>query len=342
MSNPGTFLTESFWNMHPDCQCVYPRRKQANHVAALIVCMIASTATCLRLPHTVDLACCQSPCIGGYTLAHAACACRYNEAPHLQLLLGPPGIGKTNLLRNLGRCITNELNKSPDWPEGSDGFRESLNSSLGAPIPFVFELVCARISTLQRLVSMPVSSMNQLAKHPWPWVGLKPYSCAAESEALYPFPLLTSPIKAACYACIPLQDLSEHVADQFGSPLMQSVRDQHASLLALLMLMCVVRAIEPAITGLASLVHWLPDELLATLQPQHVARFVHNLFPRTSNISSTQIYAFDEVRLPITTKLLLICASGQTATSLLILWHAHAPRCTTSFILEHFCHPGTM
>lgn len=101
-----------------------------------------------------------------------------------------------------------------------------------------------------------------------------------------------------------LQDLYEHVANQFESQLMQSMGDQPATLLALLMLMGVARAINPTITGLASLVHRLLDELLAILQPEHVAVFVHKHFPRTGNHDSIQIYAFDEVRLPITTMLL--------------------------------------
>ncbi|CAL8467398.1 g6935 [Coccomyxa elongata] len=153
----------------------------------------------------------------------------YSRAAHLQLFLGPPGVGKTTLLRNLGRCIIKELDASPDWLHGSDSFWESLKSSLGAPIPFVFEL-----------------------------------------------------------------DLYEHVANQFEDQLMQSLGGKPATLLALLMLMCVARAIIPNLPGLAALVDRLPDELLAILQPEHVARFVHTHFPHSSNVPSTQIYAFDE------------------------------------------------
>jgi len=112
------------------------------------------------------------------------------------------------------------------------------------------------------------------------------------------------------------QDLYKHVKDEFEDPLMQSMGGEPATLLALLMLMCVVRAIDPKITGLAALVDQLPNELLAILQPVHVARFVHKHFPRADSTDSMQVYAFDEVRMPITTMLLLICASGQTVSFL--------------------------
>ncbi len=118
--------------------------------------------------HTLDLVCCQSSCTGCYTLAHAAC--RYERAPHLQLFLGPPGIGKTTLLRKLAPCIMDELDANPCWLHGSGEFRAALRSSLGAPIPFVFDLVCVGISTLQRLAVMPSSSLDQLQSmlgHGW-------------------------------------------------------------------------------------------------------------------------------------------------------------------------------
>ena len=178
---------------------------------------------------------------------------------------------------------------------------------------------CVGISNLQRLASMPVWSLDQLAKHAWPWVGLQPYPCAAQSVA-FQYPLLHSggPTKRPAVHVL-LQDLFKHVKDEFEDPLMQSLGGKPALLLALLMLMCVVRVIDPDIKGLAALVEVLPDELLAILQPVHVARFVHKHFPRAHNADSTdstQIYAFDEVRMLIATMLLLICASGQTASSL--------------------------
>ncbi|BDA45948.1 hypothetical protein COCOBI_08-0400 [Coccomyxa sp. Obi] len=155
----------------------------------------------------------------------------YCRAPHLQLFLGPPGVGKTTLLCKLGQCIVQQLKADPNWLKNSPGFRQSLESSMGAPIPFVFKL-----------------------------------------------------------------DLYDDVANEFQcNELMQSVGGRPGTLLALLMLMCVARAINhPDVSGLASLVHLLPDELLAIVQPEHVARFVHKHLPRTNNIGSTQIYAFDE------------------------------------------------
>jgi hypothetical protein len=138
------------------------------------------------------------------------------------------------------------------------------------------------------------------------------------------------------------QDLYKHVETQFEDELVQSLGGQPSTLLALLMLLCVARAITPNLGGLAALVQGLPDELLAILQPEHVARFVHTHFPRASKNPSTQIYAFDEVRLPITTTLLFICASGQTAPSLLILLRDHAPRSTMRLLLKPFCHPGIL
>ncbi|BDA48304.1 hypothetical protein COCOBI_11-5640 [Coccomyxa sp. Obi] len=160
----------------------------------------------------------------------SSASARYTRAPHLQLFLGSPGVRKTTLLHNLRRCIIQELDARPDWLKNSDGFRESLESSMGAPIPFVFEL-----------------------------------------------------------------DLYQHVNNQFGSPLMTYLGEKPATLLALLMLLCVARAIDPDISGLTQLVDQLPDQLLAILLPQHVARFVHKHFPRANiDIASTQIYAFEE------------------------------------------------
>ncbi|KAK9816870.1 hypothetical protein WJX72_006344 [[Myrmecia] bisecta] len=64
----------------------------------------------------------------------------YERAPHLQLFLGPPGVGKTTLLRKLAPCIMDELDADPRWLKDSDVFRTALRSSMRAPIPFVFDL----------------------------------------------------------------------------------------------------------------------------------------------------------------------------------------------------------
>ena len=67
-------------------------------------------------------------------------------------------------------------------------------------------------------------------------------------------------------------------------------------MLALLWLLAVTLRLRPSIQNLAQLVQALPDDILAYIQPEHVAVYVQQHVPRADPLSETIIFfQLDEV-----------------------------------------------
>ncbi len=93
-----------------------------------------------------------------------------------------------------------------------------------------------------------------------------------------------------------LQDLLNDVNTAFSSALVAELCGTERRMLALLMLLAVCRRVKPSIDSLDSLVDFMPDSLLAYIQPADVILYIHRELPRRNPATdSFSAFAFDEV-----------------------------------------------